>query len=300
MGLIALLEHLGEQITDTGEETFLLFSQDFPPQNLGFVDPKSGTLELEIGGKDYNIHQSPTILSSNRTGGTTGAVLWKISPLVADWLAGKDNLLFREGLLTPNSTILELGCGTAGLLGMVVSSRVGRYIATDQAYVCKLLRQNLEENFVSMKDLRQAQSSRKVVSEGASRKQTKPKPIVEFLELDWETTVVSSLYPFIYPTGFEKIDVIVCCDCVYNYSLLQPLVHTCLALCSSQESDQHAKNPKIILTALQLRTSDVFESWLEEMNKEFRMWRVPDSLVSPGLQSGTGFVMHISIKRTEE
>ena len=54
-------------------ETFLLFSQPIPSQDLGFVDSKATVLETEIAGKDYTIHQSPTLLSSNRAAGTTGA-----------------------------------------------------------------------------------------------------------------------------------------------------------------------------------------------------------------------------------
>lgn len=54
-------------------ESFLLFSQELPSQDLGFVDAKATTLELTVAGKDLTIHQSPTLLSSNRGGGTTGA-----------------------------------------------------------------------------------------------------------------------------------------------------------------------------------------------------------------------------------
>jgi hypothetical protein len=54
-------------------EAFLLFSQSIPSQNLGFVDSKATELELTIGSRELLIHQSPTILSSNRGGGTTGA-----------------------------------------------------------------------------------------------------------------------------------------------------------------------------------------------------------------------------------
>ena len=54
-------------------ETFFLFSQTTPSQGLGFVDSKAVVLEVEVAGKDYTIHQSPTLLSSNRAGGTTGA-----------------------------------------------------------------------------------------------------------------------------------------------------------------------------------------------------------------------------------
>ncbi len=54
-------------------ETFELFAQDLPSQNLGFIDPKAAAVELTIAGRDLTVHQSPSILSSNRAGGTTGA-----------------------------------------------------------------------------------------------------------------------------------------------------------------------------------------------------------------------------------
>ena len=54
-------------------ETYDLFAQDLPSQNLGFVDPKTPTLELIIAGRDLTIHQSPGVLASNRAGDTTGA-----------------------------------------------------------------------------------------------------------------------------------------------------------------------------------------------------------------------------------
>lgn len=60
-------------LTCTRLESFLLFSQDLPSQDLGFVDAKATTLELTVADEDMTIHQSPTLLSSNRAGGTTGA-----------------------------------------------------------------------------------------------------------------------------------------------------------------------------------------------------------------------------------
>lgn len=63
-----------EEIVDAAEETFLLFAQSLPSQDLGFIDAKACTLDLEIGGRTLTIAQSPTLLSSGRQGGTTGAV----------------------------------------------------------------------------------------------------------------------------------------------------------------------------------------------------------------------------------
>jgi hypothetical protein len=54
-------------------EAFLLFSQSLPSHNLGFVDSTAARLHLTVADRDLSIVQSPTILSSNRGGGTTGA-----------------------------------------------------------------------------------------------------------------------------------------------------------------------------------------------------------------------------------
>lgn len=54
-------------------ESFLLFSQQIPSQNLGFVDPKAKILDLTITGRDVRIRQSPGLLVANRKEGTTGA-----------------------------------------------------------------------------------------------------------------------------------------------------------------------------------------------------------------------------------
>lgn len=58
-------------------EAFLLFSQSIPSHNeLGIIDPKASTLELTVNGRDLTVTQSPSVLSSNRAGGTTGAGIY--------------------------------------------------------------------------------------------------------------------------------------------------------------------------------------------------------------------------------
>ena len=70
--MVCMLETAGVLIC-AHSESFLLFCQELPSQDLGFVDAESTTLELTVAGKDMTIHQSPTLLSSDRGGGTTGA-----------------------------------------------------------------------------------------------------------------------------------------------------------------------------------------------------------------------------------
>lgn len=66
-------ENSGAATTYIPVEAFLLFSQDIPTANLGFVDSRATSVEVTIRGNEFAIHQSPTLLSSVRAGGTTGA-----------------------------------------------------------------------------------------------------------------------------------------------------------------------------------------------------------------------------------
>src|SRR3569833_2491285 len=117
-----------------------------PPRNLGFVDSRASTISITVAGVDLTIHQSPTLLLSNRAGGTTGAVVWKITPLFAAWLASPDNVFFATSALSSASAVLEQGCGISGITGLVVGPNVSRFVLTDQSYVSRILDENLEEN----------------------------------------------------------------------------------------------------------------------------------------------------------
>jgi hypothetical protein len=51
----------------------MLYSQPIPSMSLGFVDAHASSVDVSVGDRDYTIYQSPTVLSSSRSGGTTGA-----------------------------------------------------------------------------------------------------------------------------------------------------------------------------------------------------------------------------------
>ncbi|KAI0813976.1 hypothetical protein GGR55DRAFT_676111 [Xylaria sp. FL0064] len=272
------------------EETFLLFSQEIPSQNLGFVDSQATTIDLTIGGKDYTIHQSPTIL--NRPGSTTGAVLWKITPLVASWLSSSDNQLWKTGALSSSSTVLELGSGISGLVGLALSPFVSRYVLTDQAYVARLVEKNLEENLVT-----QRSSSQKRRGKLTS---TSNQINLRFTPLDWELDEVTTSL-----TGSPDVasfDVVIACDCIYNDTLIEPLVQTCADACSLRlrneentgESNE-TTNPTLCIVAQQLRDPEIFEGWIKKFSKKFRVWRIPEDMLSKKLRANTGFVVHIGV-----
>src|SRR5437016_4837407 len=140
--------HVSLQIpsADWIEEMFLVFSEDIPSESLGFVDSTAASIDIAIGSREFTITQSPGLLRSSVDGGTTGAVLWKVTPLVAAWLVNKDNFLWQNSILTDEATIVELGCGISGLIGLSMAPLLARYILTDQSYVVKHLKHNIAAN----------------------------------------------------------------------------------------------------------------------------------------------------------
>ncbi|EMR71890.1 putative nicotinamide n-methyltransferase protein [Eutypa lata UCREL1] len=263
MPLQGLLGRIGPEVEDPEEETFLLFSQDIPSQNLGFVDSRAAVLNLAVADKDYVIHQSPTILTSNREGGTTGAVVWKITPLVAEYLASSETLLRSSGVLTSSSSVLELGC-----------------------------ERNISENVTqTYPKTTNSTSQKRKGKHPAGRPQTN----LRFTPLDWEQDEVTTSL-----TGDEAIrsfDVVLACDCIYNEALIPPLVQTCVDACKLRALDTNFTDPTVCMVAQQLRDPDILESWMKEFHKSFRTWRIPEEALSKALRSNPGFVIHIGILR---
>ncbi|KAH6687732.1 hypothetical protein F5X68DRAFT_261099 [Plectosphaerella plurivora] len=289
MSIRNLIESLEEEILDPEEETFFLFSQPIPSANLGFVDPKASELDITVNGRDYTIHQSPAVLASNREGGTTGAVLWKITPLFASWLAAPSN-----PFLPPKASVLELGCGISALTALVAAPRVSRYILTDQPYVQRFVQQNLEENATPP-------------ARHKSKKQTTidTPGDLRFTPLDWELDEVT---PALTCTpGVTSFDLVVACDCIYNDALIAPLVQACADVCRLRHRDATAgdeakdsngpSEPCVCVVAQQLRSPEVFEGWLKAFHEKFRVWRVPDEMLDEGLRVGSGFAVHVGILR---
>ncbi|KAG9253380.1 putative methyltransferase-domain-containing protein [Emericellopsis atlantica] len=267
MALQTFISSLKDEIEDSEEETFLLFSRPIPSHNLGFIDPKASSIDVTISKRDYTIHQSPGLLSSSRAGGTTGAVLWKITPLLADWLP-KSPL---ASLLTTSSSVLELGCGITPLNALALSPLVGSYVLSDQAYVQKIVVKNLAENLPRKGKAHQAH--------------------VAFRELDWETDQVVKATS---PTG--TFDMVLACDCIYNESLVAPLVQTSADACALKRED--GDEPCLCVVAQQMRSDDVFQAWLTEFHRRFRVWRLPDDMAPEGLRPDDGFLIHVGILRS--
>lgn len=274
-----------------------------------------------MAGRDLVIQQSPSLLSSDREEGTTGAgwfqllltpaiifrlqeycwllvVVWKIAPLIANWVAADDNFLFKNSIIHSNSTVLELGCGISGLVGLALSPKIRRYLATDQDYVFKTLKLNLEENLPKLKSPKTGQRRK---GESASELSAKLSSTnINIVHLDWETSLIS---PALLNSSFRgvkfpqdtSLDLILACDCTFNEALIDPFVRTCADLCRLPKPESSPRSFCII--AQQLRSHLVFEAWLFAFHQKFRVWRVPDERLHEGMRGGSGFVIHIGLLR---
>lgn len=183
--------------------------------------------------------------------------------------------------------MLELGCGISGVVAMMLAPRVGRYVATDQEYVFRCLRRNLEGNAVT----------RRVTSGGGKKKKEVVVDAgVELLALDWETSSLEGMNGLLGLDGGQGLDLVLACDCVYNEALIEPFVRTCAELCALSGAVERGRE-MLCVVAQQLRSHAVFEAWLAAFHTGFRVWRVPDELLIEGLKEGSGYVVHVGVLR---
>jgi hypothetical protein len=108
-------------------------------------------------------------------------------------------------------------------------------------------------------------------------------------------------------------DILLACDCIYNDALIGPFVQTCADICRFRPASAHISakpnvdraqsspisepllRPTICIIAQQLRSADVFESWLQQSMEEFRVWRVKDEILGKDLRGGSGYVVHMLV-----
>lgn len=232
---------------------------------------------------------------------TCAIVLWKITPIFAEFISSPSNLFFTSGVLSLSSTVLELGCGISPLTGLALGPHVAHYLLTDQSYVQRLVNQNIDENTQPSTSVRKGGDSHKGKSKTkpkgkASTNTTRTAGAVKFETLDWETDSVAA---GLSPTG--DFDMVVACDCVYNEALVRPLVSTCVDACRLRDADEKVEGdegmPTICVVAQQLRSDEVFEAWLVEFHRHFHAWRIPDEILPRPLRSDVGFVIHAGILR---
>lgn len=124
------VELLGAAVTEADYDEYLteLYSTGIYEESLGILERESEL--IDVGGNA--IHQSESILRQS----TTGAFVWRATPLFANWLQTGPLRPWLEG-----RTVVELGAGT-GALACLLHKLVKKYIATDQKSVLKLMKRN--------------------------------------------------------------------------------------------------------------------------------------------------------------
>jgi len=231
--------------------------------------------------------------------------VWRISIFFAEWIGSSRSPLFQNGIFNSNTTVLELGCGTSGILGLVIAPKIGRYIATDQKYVLKTLKQNLDDNTkLDVQDEgRGATKPKQHSSQETQRHGTRDSVRkAQFLPLDWEYDSLRDLPQRLgqvsADVAFLGFDAVLASDCIYNIAMTEPFVQTCVDLCEFR-SGRNEIEPTLLIIAQQLRSSDVFELWLTLMVRQFRIWRVLDEFLIPELRFNTGFVIYFAMLKSQ-
>lgn len=226
------------------------------------------------------------------------------------------------------SSILALSFTVAPL-----NLRPARIVLSDQEYVLKIARQNVEANLHAAgqwekvrEDVRPTFVSYKITgstSEASGRQhgrlgksQTKFSPkgspalrilppsatatsrpgsvaplLLDLISLDWERDSLHHHPAFSQGSGVCCISLVVVVDCIYNESLIPHLIETCVDACSIASTSVHSSPPSnesgtLVLIALELRSPDVLDCFLEQFTRYFKVWRVPDSLVGKELRTG--------------
>lgn len=219
-----------------------------------------------------------------------------MTPPFAEWITAPNNVLSKAGYLSCHSVALELGAGVSGIVAVALGPQVKRYIATDQDYVLRILKQNILENLPS-DPLRTAKKG----ATRSKRPQPSPQrafPSIETLQLDWELDSVATLPHLLgqdanHPDG---VDIVMACDTIYNDMLIEPFNNICAQICSLRPA-RPEERPTLCVIAQQLRSPEIFESWLKSFHRRFHVWQIPEEHLTPSLRQSAGFIVHVGILR---
>ena len=265
------------------------------------VEPKSTEITLTIAGQEICVQQSPTRLTANRKEGTTGAVLWKVTQFVAEWLRRPCNPLFANGILNSRSTVLELGSGIAGLIALAVAAQVGSYVLSDQEHVLRPLEMNIERNLAMTHQVRPKHSKDRqkgsLGSTGISGSN------IRTFKLDWETDSMSNLNAALglgSQSMGDGVDCIIASDCIFNYHLIEPFITTCVEICRLQTNITRSGRT-LVLIAQQLRSHEIFTLYLASMLRYFHVYDITKTGGTDNFHdlAGPGYSLHLAFLRNE-
>lgn len=257
----------------------MLFSHGHVNHDLGMLDARASEVHISIGDVDFDVKQSPSALQSSRQGGTTGAVVWRTTIALATAISQSLCAHVLNDLFDDSSTVIELGSGIAGILPIMFAPRVARYIATDQQYTLKLLQQNIRDNMPSKR------GPYTLTAEAQMQK-------ISVTPLDWESDDISSWLKSLQLS--EGVDLVIACDCIYNYALIEPFNQTCVDICKARQAV--SGKPTVCLVAQPLRQPDVFQAWMQSFLEHFTVYNMQELFTSA---KAVDHVVHLCVLRSE-
>ncbi|VDC03572.1 unnamed protein product [Peniophora sp. CBMAI 1063] len=281
-GQILRLPPYASEITDADEEIFLLYTRLAAVKStddndathfhgLGFVDSAHDRLPVRLEIKprapaepdtvssgisrgarkkrkamishmvcEWELWQDKTALRSRA--GDTGSVLWQASVDFATFVLQQRYFPYPDSLFDvpqlASARVVELGAGT-GLLGTALGPLFAQYTATDIPALVPLLHKNMD-------------NAKRNISAHA---------------LDWTLPASRQLSDDVLR---EPLDLILAVDCIYNPSLVPPLLSMISQLCTP--------NRTIALVVSELRSEDVMREfmggWLGREEEGWKLYSV--------------------------
>lgn len=248
---------------DLDEHIFELYSRNAPLSNLGFINKKSDTITVSIPENDIDlvVRQSISQLSSKQTTSTTGFICWNTSIQMVDWLLSP----LCPFKLSKSQVVLELGSGVGGICASTLLKLVGRYIATDQKHILKLLKENIVANVPHYRSSTISNSVLKLTTS------------IDVIEFDWEE-IENGLFN-LAELHLDSIHLIIASDTIYNEYLVAPFINALKAVLS--------KNVYAVI-AIQLRDAVTIERFVTDLvgTDGLSVYVVPPNLLTDGLKLG--------------
>ncbi|XP_024007801.1 protein-lysine methyltransferase METTL21D isoform X2 [Eutrema salsugineum] len=223
--------------------------------------PSTCTVTLEVLGHELNFAQDP----NSKHLGTT---VWDASMVFAKYL-GKN---CRKGRFSPSKLkgkrVIELGAG-CGVAGFALAMLGCDVISTDQKEVLPLLKRNVEWNTSTILQMNSGSASF-----GSLR----------VAELDWgnEDHIRAVEPPFDYVIGT---------DVVYAEQLLEPLLHTILALSGPKTT---------VMLGYEIRSTIVHDKMLRMWKDNFEVKTIPRSKMDGEYQDPSIHLYIMSQKSSAE
>ncbi|KAF8587886.1 hypothetical protein K439DRAFT_1652164 [Ramaria rubella] len=254
------------------------------------ISSKRSHMEQEY--VEAQLFQDTTALRSRK--GDTGSVLWRASVHLARLLLSQihaDHPLLSADYLS-TSHVIELGAGT-GLLSILLAPYVAHYTATDLPSLLPLIRKNQIHNLVplllakvSIDDLDwiQLQNTPAHLRNKNFLTRKAQEPSLQHHDGKGATSrrIISLGQASLSERRFDLILVV---DCVYNPSLIAPLLSTIEYLTTPSshlpletDSNQRIFISPMVLVVLELRAADVtrdfIDGWLT-LPGDWEIWNIP-------------------------